>query len=100
VGAFPVWRPNLDELDVDSAPASAFLILKSFKIIPLQLSCRVPVHVLASLLSDGPAAYDEQQTHLRSIVVDLDHGILRMHFNEKKIDKKNLVTSLFSLYST
>jgi hypothetical protein len=41
VGAFPVWRPNLDELDVDSAPASAFLILKSFKIIPLQLSCRV-----------------------------------------------------------
>jgi hypothetical protein len=26
VGAFPVWRPNLDELDVDSAPASAFLI--------------------------------------------------------------------------
>jgi hypothetical protein len=39
VGAFPVWRPNLDELDVDSAPASAFLIPKSFKIIPLQLGC-------------------------------------------------------------
>jgi hypothetical protein len=55
VGAFPVWRPNLDELDVDSAPASAFLILKSFKIIPLQLGCRVPARVLASLLSDGPA---------------------------------------------
>jgi hypothetical protein len=48
------------------------------------------------------AAYDEQQTHLRSIVVDLnlDHGVLPMNFNEKKIDKKNLVTSLFSLYST
>jgi hypothetical protein len=54
VGAFPVWRPNLDELDVDSAPASAFLILKSFKIILLQLSCRVPAHVLVCLLSDGP----------------------------------------------
>jgi hypothetical protein len=54
VGAFPVWRPNLDELDVDSAPASAFLIPKSFKIIPLQLSCRVPTRVLACLLSDGP----------------------------------------------
>jgi hypothetical protein len=54
VGAFPVWRPNLDELDVDSAPASAFLILKSFKIIPLQLGCRVPARVLACLLSDGP----------------------------------------------
>ena len=54
MGAFPVWRPNLDELDVDSAPASAFLILKSFKIIPLQLSCRVPARVLACLLSDGP----------------------------------------------
>jgi hypothetical protein len=26
-------------LDVDSAPASAFLIPKSFKIIPLQLGC-------------------------------------------------------------
>jgi hypothetical protein len=56
VGAFPVWRPNLDELDVDSAPASAFLILKSFKIISLQLGCRVPARVLACLLSDGPAA--------------------------------------------
>jgi hypothetical protein len=33
VGVVPVWRPNLDELDVDSAHASAFLILKSFKII-------------------------------------------------------------------
>jgi hypothetical protein len=67
VGAFPLWRPNLDELDVDSAPASAFLILKStkiipsflilkpFKIIPLQLSCRVPARVLVCLLSDGPA---------------------------------------------
>jgi hypothetical protein len=52
VGAFPVWRPDLDELDIDSAPASAFLILKSFKIIPLQLSCRVPARVLACLLSD------------------------------------------------
>jgi hypothetical protein len=31
VGAFPVWRPNLDGLDVDSANASAFLIPKSFK---------------------------------------------------------------------
>jgi hypothetical protein len=56
VGAFPVWRPNLDELYVDSAPASAFLILKSFKIILLQLSCRVPAGVLAFLLSDGPVA--------------------------------------------
>ncbi len=54
MGAFPVWRPNLDELDVDSAPASAFLILKSFKIISLQLGCRVPARVLACLLSDGP----------------------------------------------
>jgi hypothetical protein len=54
VGAFPVWRPNLDELDVNSAPASAFLILKSSKIIPLQLGCRVPARVLACLLSDGP----------------------------------------------
>jgi hypothetical protein len=42
-------------LDVDSAPASAFLIPKSFKIIPLQLGCRVPARVLACLLSDGPA---------------------------------------------
>ena len=56
MGAFPVWRPNLDELDVDSAPASAFLILKSFKIIPLQLSCRVPARVLACLLCYGPGA--------------------------------------------
>ena len=56
MGAFPVWRPNLDELDVDSAHASAFLILKSFKIIPLQLGCRVPARVLACLLSDGPGA--------------------------------------------
>jgi hypothetical protein len=39
---------------IDSAPASAFLILKSFKIIPLQLGCRVPTRVLACLLSDGP----------------------------------------------
>jgi hypothetical protein len=37
-------------MDVDSAPASAFLILKSFKIIPLQLGCRVPARVLACLL--------------------------------------------------
>jgi hypothetical protein len=57
VGAFPVWRPNSDELDVDSVPASAFLILKSFKIIPLQLSCRVPARVLACLLSDGPGVH-------------------------------------------
>jgi hypothetical protein len=28
------------------------------------------------------AAYDEQQTHLRSIVVDLDHGVLPMNFND------------------
>jgi hypothetical protein len=34
------------------------------------------------------AAYNEQQTHLRPIVVDLDHGVLRMNFNEKNIDKK------------
>jgi hypothetical protein len=58
VGAFPVWRPNLDELDVDSAPASAFLILKLFIIMPLQLSCRVPARVLACLLSDGPVAIE------------------------------------------
>jgi hypothetical protein len=59
-GHFLVWRPNLDELDVDSAPASAFLILKSFRMIPLQLSCRVPVRVLACLLllSDGPVLYN------------------------------------------
>jgi hypothetical protein len=54
VGAFPVWRPNLDELDVDSAHASAFLILKSFKRMPLQLSCTGLTRVLACLLSDGP----------------------------------------------
>jgi hypothetical protein len=30
------------------------------------------------------AAYDEQQTHLWSIAVDLDHGVLPMNFNEKK----------------
>jgi hypothetical protein len=46
------------------------------------------------------AAYNEQQTHLLLIVVDLDHGVLPMISNEKKIDKKNLVISLFSLYST
>jgi hypothetical protein len=46
----------LDELDVDSAPASAFLILKSFKMIPLQLGCRVPARVLACLLLGGPVA--------------------------------------------
>jgi hypothetical protein len=63
VGAFPVWRPNLDELDVDSAPASAFLIPKSFKIIPLQLGCRVPVRVLACLLSDGPVPPTHQSNH-------------------------------------
>jgi hypothetical protein len=45
-------------LDVDSAPASAFLIPKSFKIIPLQLGCRVPARVLASLLSDGPVVME------------------------------------------
>jgi hypothetical protein len=64
VGAFPVWRPNLDELDVDSAPASAFLILKSFKIIPLQLGCRVPARVLACLLSDGPEARSSRDLKL------------------------------------
>jgi hypothetical protein len=55
VGAFSVWRHNLDELDVESAHASAFLIQKSFKIIPLKLSYRGPAPVLACLLSDGPA---------------------------------------------
>jgi hypothetical protein len=34
------------------------------------------------------AAYDEQQTHLRSIVVNLDHGLLPMNFDEKKKDEK------------
>jgi hypothetical protein len=34
------------------------------------------------------AAYDEQQIHLRPIVVDLDHGVLPMNLNEKKKDKK------------
>jgi hypothetical protein len=48
-------------LDVDSAPASAFLIPKSFKIIPLQLGCRVPARVLACLLSDGPVAINATQ---------------------------------------
>jgi hypothetical protein len=53
VGAFPVWLPNLDELDVDSAHAPAFLILKSFKIIPLQLvSGKGLARVLVCLL-DG-----------------------------------------------
>jgi hypothetical protein len=56
VGAFPVWRPNSDELDVDSVHASAFLILKSFKIIPFQLRGRGPARVLACLLLDGPSA--------------------------------------------
>jgi hypothetical protein len=36
------------------------------------------------------AAYDEQQTHLRSIVANLDHGVSPMNFNEKKKDKNNL----------
>jgi hypothetical protein len=72
VGAFPVWRPNLDELDVDSAPASAFLILKSFKIIPLQLGCRVPARVLACLLSDGPACGLQRKNTRRG-------GILTCH---------------------
>jgi hypothetical protein len=67
VGAFPVWRPNLDELDVDSAPASAFLILKSFKIIPLQLGCRVPARVLACLLSDGPGTNRVNQVMRRNL---------------------------------
>jgi hypothetical protein len=44
--------------------------------------------------------FDEQQTHLRLIIVSIDHGVLPMNFNEKKIDKKNLVISLFSLYYT
>jgi hypothetical protein len=59
VGAFPVWRHNLDELDVESAHASAFLIQKSFKIIPLKLSYSGPARVLACLLSDGPATVME-----------------------------------------
>jgi hypothetical protein len=63
VGAFPVWRPNLDELDVVSAPASAFLILKSLKIIPLQLGCRLPARVLACLLSDGPVVQKLRMSH-------------------------------------
>jgi hypothetical protein len=66
VGAFPVWRPNLDELDVDSAPASAFLIPKSFKLIPLQLGCRVPARVLACLLSDGPEMEAHPSTSLKN----------------------------------
>jgi hypothetical protein len=44
------------------------------------------------------AAYGKQQTHLRLMVVDLNQGVLPMNFNEKKIDKKKLVTSLFSLH--
>jgi hypothetical protein len=48
------------------------------------------------------AAHGEQQTHLRLIVVVVvvDHGVWPMNFNEKKIEKQNLVTKLFSLYST
>jgi hypothetical protein len=53
VGAFPVWRPNLDELDVDSTPASAFLILKSFKIIPLQLGIGRGVFFFVGLVTAG-----------------------------------------------
>jgi hypothetical protein len=68
VGAFPVWRPNLDELDVDSAPASAFLIPKSFKIIPSQLVCRVPARVLACLLSDGPDAVVRRLYFMRALL--------------------------------
>ena len=68
MGAFPVWRPNLDELDVDSAPASAFLIPKSFKIIPLQLGCRVPARVLACLLSDGPGGDTENMGFLLKLI--------------------------------
>jgi hypothetical protein len=30
------------------------------------------------------AAYGEQQTHLPSIVVDLDHGVSPMNFKQKK----------------
>jgi hypothetical protein len=40
-------------------------------------------------LEVSTAAYDKQQTHLWPIVVDLDldHGVLRMNFNEKERDK-------------
>jgi hypothetical protein len=42
------------------------------------------------------AAYDEQQTHLRSVVVVLHHGVWPMDFNYNKNRLKNLVASLFS----
>jgi hypothetical protein len=53
-----------------------------------------------ALCEVSTAAYNEQQTHLRSINVDLNHGVSPMNFNKKNIDTKNLVRSLFSLYST
>jgi hypothetical protein len=70
VRAFPVWRPNLDELDVDSAHALAFLILKSLKIIPLELSCMGPARVLRGLLSDGPETRNAIQRANRSCTSD------------------------------
>jgi hypothetical protein len=46
------------------------------------------------------AAYGEQQTHLRPIVVIVNHGVWPMDFNgNKNRDKNNLVMSLFSLRS-
>jgi hypothetical protein len=54
---------------IDSAPASAFLILKSFKIIPvpLQLGCRVPARVLACLLSDGPVWFGRHKCTAKEV---------------------------------
>jgi hypothetical protein len=50
VGAFPVWRPNLDELDVNSVPASgAFLsraqTSRTTRFVQNMLTC---LHVVGS----------------------------------------------------
>jgi hypothetical protein len=50
---------------------------------------RIMISTNFALREVSTAAYDEEQTHLRSIVAVVDHGVWPMNFNEKKIDKKN-----------
>jgi hypothetical protein len=56
------------------------LILKSFKIIPLQLRGRVLARVLACLLSDGLATKPQisinTMTHLPGIYMAVNVGVL------------------------
>jgi hypothetical protein len=70
---------------IHSAPASAFLILKSFRIIPLRLSCRVPARMLARLLSDGPALGFQKKT-LSAANTTQDHPLGRVGGRILKIE--------------